>query len=241
MTDELPASPIALVCAMPMELRPLTRRLGLRKADLGGGPGRVGTLADGRPVVGLVTGMGTHLAAAGMARLFRAVTPTQVVVVGITGAVDDDTPIGEVVLPARVIDHATGREHRHQLLGPGEVRGAMWTTDVITAASDLPALRAKGVVSLDMETAAIALACEDHGIPWTVFRAISDRATDGSVTDEVFHLSRPDGTPDPKAVARYLLRHPGSIPGLVRMGRGAKLATERAADAALSALSPPHS
>jgi adenosylhomocysteine nucleosidase len=241
MTDELPASPIALVCAMPMELRPLTRRLGLRKADLGGGPGRVGTLADGRPVVGLVTGMGTHLAAAGMARLFRAVTPSQVVVVGITGAVDDETPIGEVVLPERVIDHATGREHRHQLLGPGEVRGAMWTTDVITAASELPALRAKGVVSLDMETAAIALACEDHGIPWTVFRAISDRATDGSVTDEVFHLSRPDGTPDLKAVARYLLRHPGSIPGLVRMGRGAKLATERAADAALSALSPPHS
>ena len=41
-------------------------------------------------------------------------------------------------------------------------------------------------------------------------------------------------------MARYLVRHPGRIPDLVRMGRGAKLATERAADAALSALSPPH-
>ena len=237
MSELLPESPVALVCAMPMELRPLTRRLRLRKAELGGGPARVGALADGRPVVAIVTGMGTQLAAAGMARLFRAVTPTQVVVVGITGAVDDETPIGSVVLPERVIDHATGREHQHQLLGPGQVRGAMWTTDVITTAAELPALRAQGVVSLDMETAAIALACEDHGVPWTVLRAISDRPTDGSVDDEVFHLSRPDGSPDGRAVARYLLRHPGRIPGLVRMGRGARLATERAADAALSALS----
>ena len=37
-------------------------------------------------------------------------------------------------------------------------------------------------------------------MPWSVFRAVSDRATDGSVDDEVFRLSRPDGTPDPAAV-----------------------------------------
>jgi nucleoside phosphorylase len=224
---------------MPMEMKPLTKRLGLRKCQLGDGPGRVGTLADGRPVVGIVTGMGTQLATKGMDRLFDTVSPTQVVVVGITGAVDDETPIGELVLPERVIDHATGREHRHQLLGPGEVRGAMWTTDVITAASELPGLRAKGVIALDMETAAIAHACEERGVPWTVFRAISDRATDGTVTDEVFHLSKMDGTPDPKAVARFLLRHPLQVPRLLKMGRGAQLATERAADAALSALSSP--
>ena len=58
-------------------------------------------------------------------------------------------------------------------------------------------------------------------MPWTVFRAISDRATDGSVDDEVFHLSHQDGTPDPRAVARYLVRHPGRIPGLVRHGAAA--------------------
>ena len=236
MPDDLPADPIALVCAMPMELVPLTKALKLTKTRIGNGPGRLGTLPDGRPVVAIVTGMGTHLAAAGMARLLDAVTPTQVVVVGITGAVDDETPIGALVLPERVIDHASGREHVHHLLGPGEVRGAMWTTDVITTADELPALRERGIVSLDMETAAIALACEERGVPWTVFRSISDRATDGSVDDEVFHLSKPDGTPDPRAVIRYLVRHPHRIPGLVRMGRGAQLATRRAAEAALAAL-----
>jgi adenosylhomocysteine nucleosidase len=237
--DPLPRDPVALVCAMPMELRPLAKRLGLRRCQVGDGPGRAGTLADGRPVVGIVTGMGTALATRGMERLLGAVAPSQVVVVGITGAVDDETPIGHVVLPETVIDHATGREHRHRLLGPGEVRGAMWTTDVITAASELPRLRARGVVSLDMETAAVAHVCEQRGVPWTVFRAISDRATDGSVTDEVLRLSRMDGTPDPRAVLRFVLRHPQRVPRLVRMGRNATLAAERAADAALSALSSP--
>ena len=229
------AGPIALVCAMPMELRPLTKRLALERTTLGGGPARRGSL-DGREVVAVVTGMGTALAEAGVRRLLDAVTPSVVVVVGITGAVDDETPIGTVVTPALVIDHATGREHVHRPLGGGPAAGAMWTTDVITTAAELPALRARGVVCLDMETAAVALVCEERGVPWTVVRAVSDRATDGSVDDEVFRLSRQDGRPDPWAVARYVLRHPGRIPGLARMGQGAKLATERAADAALAAL-----
>lgn len=227
--------PIAFVCAMPMELRPLTRRLTLRRAEVGGTPARTGTL-DGRPVVAVVTGMGTRLADSGTRRLLDAVTPRRVVVVGITGAVDDETPIGHVVLPERVIDHASGREHRHHVLGPDPGEGALWTTDVITPAAELPALRARGVVALDMETAAVALACEERGVPWTVFRAVSDRATDGSVDEEVFHLSRQDGTPDPRAVLRYLVRHPGRIPGLVRMGRDATRAAGRAADAAITAV-----
>jgi hypothetical protein len=91
------------------------------------------------------------------------------------------------------------------------------------------------VISLDMETAAIAACCAGRSIPWSVHRAISDRATDGSVDDEVFHLSNQDGTPNALAVARYFLRHPQRIPGMVTMAKGAKLATEEAADAAIAA------
>jgi len=228
-------APIAFVCAMPMELRPLTKRLGLRRAGVGDGPAHEGRL-DGREVVAIVTGMGTELAAAGTERLLGAVTPERVVVVGITGAVEDETPIGALVLPERVVDGATGREHRHELLGPGSTHGVMWTTDRITPAAELPALREQGVVALDMETAAIAWACEQRDVPWTVFRAISDRATDGRVDEELFRLSDQDGTPNPRAVARYVLRHPGRLPGMVRMGKGAELATERAAEAAIAAV-----
>ena len=227
--------PIAFVCAMPTELRPLTRRLGLERTELGGGPARTGTL-DGHPVVGIVTGMGTKLATAGIERLLGAVTPARVVVVGITGAVDDEIAIGALVRPERVVDAATGREHRHEALDDAPLQGVMWTTDLITKADELPALRAQGVISLDMETAAIAQACEARGVPWTVIRAISDRATDGSIDDEVFALSNMDGTPNLKAVVRYVLRHPLRLPRLARMGRDAQRATEQAAEAAIDAV-----
>jgi hypothetical protein len=56
------------------------------------------------------------------------------------------------------------------------------------------------------------------------------------VDDEVFHLSRPDGTPDAKAVAAYVLRHPGRVPALARMAKESRLAVERAASAAIAAV-----
>lgn len=225
---------LAFVCAMPMELRPLARRLGLRKDDVGGVAVRAGRLDD-RHVVATFTGMGTTLATQATDRLLAAMPVERVLVFGITGAVDDETPIGAIVRPELVVNSETGREHRPEQLGDGTPHGTMWTTNVITPADELPALRAQGVICLDMETAAIAACCEREGIPWSVHRAISDRATDGSVDDEVFKLSNQDGTPNGRAVAGYFLRHPQRIPRMAKMARGAKLATERAAEAAVEA------
>ena len=226
---------VAFVCAMPMELRPLAKRLRLKKGTLGGGVGWSGSVGD-RQAVAIVTGMGTALATAGTERLLGAMTPDHVVVVGITGAVENETPIGTLIRPELVVDAATGREHRPDPLGPGDPHGTMWTTNVITPAEELPGLRARGVVSLDMETAAIAQCCEQRGVPWSVFRAISDRASDGSVDDEVFAMSNQDGTPNPRAVARYFLRHPNRIPGLISLARGSQRATVAAAEAAIDAV-----
>src|SRR6185437_11736077 len=191
---------------------------------------------DGRPVVAIVTGMGTGLATEGTRRLLDAVAVRWVLVVGITGALESDTPIGTLVLPEVVVNSETGSEHRPAPLGDGVAHGTMWTTNGLTTnPDDLARLRARGVVSLDMETAAIAEVCESRGIPWSVFRVISDRANDGSVDDEVFHLSNQDGTPNPRAVATYFLKHPGKIPQMMRLAKGARLATHRAADAAIAA------
>ncbi len=236
--DEIPTSvQTAFVCAMPMELRPLVKKLSLRKAEIVGVTVRSGSLA-GRDVVAIVTGMGTKLAGAGTERLLDAVAVERVVVVGITGAVDDVTPIGTLIRPASVVDSATGREYRPWPLGEGAGAGTMWTTDELLTGADVMAdLRTRGVVSLDMETAAIGKVCEQRRIPWSVFRVISDRATDGSIDEEVFRLSRQDGTPDGRAVARYFLKHPGRLPRMARLAKEAKLATEAAADAAIRACS----
>ena len=228
---------LAFVCAMPMELRPLVKKLSLRKERIGGITLHSGILGN-RKVVAIVTGMGTQLAREGLERLLGVIVVTEVVVVGITGAVEDVTPIGTLVFPEVVVNSATGAECRPNHRGPGHPKGKMWTTDGLTTdATVLEELRSKEVVALDMETAAIAQCCQSRGIPWSVFRAISDRATDGSITEEVFHLSNQDGTPNKRAVARYFLKNPTHVPRMADLAKGAKLATEAAAQAAISAYS----
>jgi adenosylhomocysteine nucleosidase len=223
---------VAFVCAMPMELKPLIRKLSLQK----GPDGHTGTLGP-HPVIAIVTGMGTKLATAGVERLLGAVQVDRVVVVGITGAVENDTPIGALILPEVVVNSETGSEHRPAPLGGGVPHGKMWTTNaLLTDPQVLADLRAQGVVSLDMETAVIAEACEGRGIPWSVFRVISDRASDGTLDEEVFKLSNQDGTPNIGNVIRYFLKHPLAIPRMVKLAKGAKLATERAADVAIAAV-----
>ena len=227
--------PIAFICAMTMEIKPLIEKLSLEKAQIAGLVVQSGRLGD-RAVVATVTGMGTKLATEGTTRLLDAIPIGRVVVVGITGAVDDVTPIGTLVLPEVVVDSATGAEHRPVPLGKGTPRGKMWTGDkLLTDLDVISGLRAQGVVALDMETAAIAEVCEQREVPWSVFRAISDRATDGTVTEEVFRLGNMDGTPNKQAVARYFVKHPGSIPRMARMAKDAKLAADTAADAAVRA------
>ena len=157
-------------------------------------------------------------------------------VVGITGALENETPIGTLVMPELVVNSATGSEHRPDPMGDWKPSGRMWTTDVlITDADALAALRAQGVVSLDMETAAIAEVCEARAIPWSVFRVISDRSSDGSLDEEVFRLSNQDGTPNHAAIAEYFARHPERLELMAKMGENATLAARTAADAAIAA------
>jgi adenosylhomocysteine nucleosidase len=230
------AAVIAFVCAMPMELRPLRRRLRLRKTGLGYA-GRIGD----RPVVAVVTGIGTALAHAATARLLDAVDVEWVIVVGIAGAIENQTPIGTLVLPQLVINGADGTEHRPAPLRVGSAHrahGKLWTSDELLLDPALHAdLRADGVVALDMETAAVAKVCDQRGVPWSVARAISDRAGDGTVDAEIVGLSHADGSPNFSAVARYLVRHPGALPRLLHLANGANLAAGRAAEAAIDAVS----
>ena len=216
-----------------MELRPLRRRLGLRKT----GVGYTGRIGD-RAVIAVVIGIGTASAAGATARLLDAADVEWVIVVGITGALETDVPIGTLVLPDRVVNGVTGSAHRPRSLGIGDDHGTTWTTDELLLDPAVHAdLRARGVVSLDMETAAVAQVCDERGVAWSVVRAVSDRVGDGSVDAEILNLTRPDGTAKLSAVAHFLRRHPGAVPRLVRLANGSRLAAARAADAAITAVS----
>ncbi len=227
--------PIAFICAMPMELTPLTSKLGLQEVERDGLTMAEGTLRK-RDVVAIVTGMGPEFARTGTNRLLDAVTPVWVLSVGITGALENETPIGTLIRPEFVVDSATGREHRPTPLDPGTPAGRMWTTNGLTTkADDLARLRAMGVVSLDMETAAIAEVCEARDVPWSVYRVISDRASDGSIDQDVFEMSNMDGTPNREKIEKYFREHPEKAALMAELGAQATAAADAAADAAIAA------
>jgi hypothetical protein len=69
-----------------------------------------------------------------------------------------------------------------------------------------------------------------------VFRAISDRADDGSTAPAVLGLVGPDGRPKLAAVARYVLAHPWRALRLRSLARGTRIATQAAAAATVDAL-----
>ena len=149
-----------------------------------------------------------------------------------------DAEIGALVMPEVVVHGPSGREHRPTRLGDHDHAGHMWTNDeLIDDLDELAALHdERGVVALDMETAAIAHACEQRGVPWSVFRAISDRSSEGLVDAEVFQLSNLDNTPNHEAIAAYFEKHPEAVEKLQKMAADSTLAAENAAAAAIAAV-----
>jgi hypothetical protein len=69
-----------------------------------------------------------------------------------------------------------------------------------------------------------------------VFRVISDRP-DSNVDQEVFRLSNLDGTPNHEAIEKFFVEHPERLEQMAKLAKGATLAAETAADAAIRACS----
>ena len=228
---------VAFLAPMPLELRPLVRPLGLGRPGAGGlRAGALGRTA----VVAAVTGIGPRAAERAAERVLTAGAVDHVVVVGIAGGIGPRVAVGDLVVPERVLDLATGAEHRPSALGDAPARGVLVTSEgLLTDRDAFARLERRGALAIDMETAAVAAVCERRGCPWSVFRGISDRADDGSIDPAVFGLAAPDGGPDLPALARFLLHQPWRIPQLVRLGRDSRLAARTAAAAALRAVENP--
>jgi hypothetical protein len=87
-----------------------------------------------------------------------------------------------------------------------------------------------------MEAAAVAEICERAGIAWSVYRGISDRPDEHIVDQAVFELSKPDGSANVAAVAKYLARDPRRAKALAHLNRCMELAANVAAEAAFADL-----
>jgi nucleoside phosphorylase len=226
---------VALLAPMPIELRPLTRGLGLERQEVAGGTVHVGRAGDVE-VVAAMTGIGTEAARRTAEAVLDNHAVDHLMVVGVAGGVGA-SQVRQLVFPEVVIDEASGTEHRPTPLVTGSFEGRLVTSDVFHRdPEEIAAFVAQGVIALDMETSAAAAACEARGTPWSVFRAISDLAGDPSVDDDVVTMAGADGKPDFAAVSRYLARRPWKIGVLARLGRDANAAAKRAATAAIEQL-----
>jgi adenosylhomocysteine nucleosidase len=221
---------------MPMELRPLVARLGLTPAREEG-PIHFRGSVGGIEVVAALTGVGMRAGAECAARVLGAASPDHLVVVGVAGGIGESVGVGDLVVPELVLNRESGESFRPDVLGAGAPRGILVSSDrLLESPAEARRLSAQGAIAVDMETAAIGAVCVQRGCPWSVFRAISDRADDGSTDAAVLALAGPDGRPDLRAVARFLLTRPHRIPQLVRLARGANAAARNAAAAAVAAL-----
>jgi adenosylhomocysteine nucleosidase len=226
---------IGFLAPMDHELEPLVRMLSLEPVE--GAPDKRHTaLVDGVEFIATTTGIGMAAATGATERMLDDLAVEHVIVVGIAGGVAAGAEIGDVIVPAVVVDGPSGREHRPTPIGDLEPFGRIITSDELLVEPDAFArFEVDGVVALDMETSAVAAVCEDRGTPWSVFRSLSDRPSDGLVDQAIFELTNPDGSANVEALERYLASDPAAGDRLARLARDMEVATNAAAAAAIDA------
>ena len=191
--------------------------------------------------VATTTGIGIDLATRAVGRMLDRSEVDHVVVVGIAGGIGPSVAIGDLVVPRVVTDFPERRSYTPAPLGDLEPSGEIVSSDEYGYPPDtLAAFIDSGVVAVDMETVAVAAACEARGVPWSAVRAISDRADDDTVDSATLTMVNPDGSPKVGAALGYVLCHPGKVPGLVKLARDATAAATTAARAAARGRRGPH-
>jgi adenosylhomocysteine nucleosidase len=195
---------IAVVCAVPAERRALAG------------------LADERLRVH-VSGIGAANAARTAADL-TAEAPEALISAGFCGALAADLRVGDLVAADEVVDEPTGERFPADpgllAAAPGR-RGAMVSAGrVVRTPADRAALEG---LAVDMESAALARAARDAGIPFLALRAVTDerhhRLPD---FDRIMNAA---GRLTPGAGLVHFVLHPREIPALLRLGPASRSAS----------------
>ncbi len=210
---------VVVLAPMAVEAKPLRR-----------------TLGDRIPVLRI--GVGPEAASRATARALEEHAPDHVIVAGIAGGVSRGLSVGDLVVPAEVIDDATGERLRPHTLAGTEPGGSLVTVDRIHDDDTLNG-RHPGVDAVDMESAAAGARCAEAGVAWTVVRGISDLTWREPLDPASLRFLRPDGSIDVGGAARHVLAHPMALGGFVRISSGTRAAMGAVTTALSEALGSP--
>ncbi|GAB4260826.1 MAG: hypothetical protein Kow0065_11190 [Methylomicrobium sp.] len=93
-----------------------------------------------------------------------------------------------------------------------------------------------GASVLDMESLAIARIAQAHSVLFAAVRAVADPA-DMNLPQAISHALNPNGEVEILKLLKYLIKHPGELPGLIQLGlyfHASKKTLKRAATVCLS-------
>lgn len=227
---------MAVLAPMRPELKAVVRAGAL--ARTGGDPwlSHWGTVGDWSVTAGVI-GMGPALAREATRKVLASGPFDHFMVVGIAGGLDPALPVGTLMVPSHVRLYPDGPLYDAHPLPSREASGGLMTTDGLFSDEDIwrPILES-GFGAVDMEAAGVAEVCEAAGVPWSVYRGISDRPDEHIVDQAVFALGKADGSADLVAVAKYVARDPRRAKALAHLNRCMEMAAKLAAEAAFSDL-----
>jgi adenosylhomocysteine nucleosidase len=227
---------VAVLAPMQPELKAIVKCFGLQATPADPVFSHSGTAGEWW-VGALVTGMGPALAREATRRALSAGSIDHVMVIGIAGGLDPALPVGSLMVPARVQLYPDGPVRSTHPVAPRQSAGVLMTTDGLFDDDVWGPLVERGIGAVDMEAAGVAEVCDETSVDWSVYRGISDRPDEHIVDQAVFSLSKPDGSADPLAVAKYLARDPRRAKALAHLNKCMQLAASTAARAAFADLS----
>jgi adenosylhomocysteine nucleosidase len=241
---------VAFIGAMRQETRPLLRLVGPSRRDwVGRFPCFLFELG-GRECVLMETGVGIARATDGARALLSLFRPGLVVSFGIAGAPREGLAIGDVVaarsvhrlkagttgpaLPLSALSDVAFGAAADALRPSGSrlLRGCVITTwgeqvfSADSAAMENPVL--------EMETAGVAEACAEAGVPLLSLRAVSDSVEQPLPFSLSDYLDERQQLLVGKLVGA-VIRRPSLLPAFLRLGRNAQRAASNAATVALAA------
>lgn len=191
---------------------------------------RPGRSVDEDPLLVACDGPGPRRAYEAARRLVEA-GADGLVSFGLAGGLDPELAPGTAILPAAILDEDGTRfdcaeDWRDGLAAQASQDPTLQCVDALATVSRplasveaKAALRARtGASAADMESAAVARAAMEAGLPFLAIRAISDRAGD-TIPGAALEGMRADGHTAALPVLVYLAAHPGELGALIRLAR----------------------
>ncbi len=214
---------IAIIAAMPGELRPLVKAWSpLPKARRAEFP-RTSRVYLSERAAAVVCGMGSGPAGAATEAAIRTFVPNLIISAGWSGALRPGIPVGAIVIPERVIEADTGRAFA-TLAGTGIVVSVAGVLD--------PQQKAKlaevhSAQAADMEAATVAWLAHEAGVQFLAVKSVFDESDHTAPGDQ---FRTPAGAFAYTRFLAYTALRPGTWSALPRMARSARVAARSLAD-----------